>query len=132
LAAARPGAGDLGREVLTRLAEAGDAVYAHADIALVLLDLHMPGREGFAALETLASERPALRSSFYPARKVADMQRAFDSGAMGFIPKAATPAVIVNVLRLLLAGGVYVPPALVQQGGASPAPPPSDIPLTPR
>jgi len=43
-----------------------------------------------------------------------DMQRGLEGGALGFIQKSATPAIMLSALRLVLAGGVYVPPALVQ------------------
>jgi DNA-binding NarL/FixJ family response regulator len=36
--------------------------------------------------------------------------RALDHGALGFIPKSASRDVMVNALRLVFAGGVYIPP----------------------
>lgn len=90
---------------------------AHGDIALVLLDLHMPGKEGFAALDNLLQHYPALPIVVLSASENrADMQRALDRGAMGFIQKSATAPVMLNALRLVLSGGVYVPPALVRTG----------------
>ncbi len=102
------------------IVEAGDcaqtlaAIGAQADFTLVLLDLDMPGEGGFAALDTLSEQHAALPIvvlSGSEERK--DMRRALDSGAMGFIPKSATAPVMLSALRLVLAGGVYVPPALL-------------------
>lgn len=88
---------------------------SHTDIALLLLDLLMPGIQGIAALEMLTKEYPALPIVILSASEDRrDMQRALDSGALGFIQKSTTPAVMLSALRLVLAGGVYVPPALVQ------------------
>jgi DNA-binding NarL/FixJ family response regulator len=43
--------------------------------------------------------------------------QAIKRGAMGFIPKVAAKDVIVNATRLVLAGGVYLPPeAIVGEG----------------
>jgi DNA-binding NarL/FixJ family response regulator len=99
-----------------------EAVDAHGDIALVLLDLNMPGHGGFAALETLSRERVALPIVVLSgSENRADMQRALQGGAMGFIPKSATAPVMLSALRLVLAGGVYVPPALVQFDTSQPA-----------
>ena len=117
------------RHVLVQLAdeaeivEAGNcaqtlqAVEDNVDISLVLLDLHMPGRDGFAALDTLSRRYSALPIVVLSgSENHADMRRALDNGAMGFIPKSATAPVMLSALRLVLAGGVYVPPALLQPG----------------
>jgi DNA-binding NarL/FixJ family response regulator len=45
-----------------------------------------------------------------PERKIrARSGAAIDAGAAGFIPKASTPEVLLGALRLILAGGVYLP-----------------------
>ena len=109
--------------------QALQAVEDHDDIALVLLDLHMPGRDGFAALDTFSRGYPALPIVVLSgSENHADMRRALDNGAMGFIPKSATAPVMLSALRLVLAGGVYVPPALMQSGASTGAAPV----LTPR
>lgn len=133
------------RHVLALLAddvamvEAGDcaqalrAVESDSEISLMLLDLNMPGRDGFAALETLSQRYPALPIVVLSgSESCADMQRALNNGAMGFIPKSAKAAVMLSALRLVLAGDVYLPPALVQPGAPSLGSPTSDTLLTPR
>ena len=42
-------------------------------------------------------------------------------GAMGFIPKSSPPPVMLNALRLVLAGGSYLPPAALAEATAAPA-----------
>jgi DNA-binding NarL/FixJ family response regulator len=87
----------------------------HSDIALVVLDLLMPGVQGLTSLDVITQKFPALPIVILSASEDrAAMQRALDSGALGFIQKSATAAVMLSALRLVLAGGVYVPPALVQ------------------
>ena len=109
--------------------EALAAVDGHADIALVLLDLSMPGRDGFAALETLSREHLTLPIVVLSgSENRADMQRSLDGGAMGFIPKAASAAVMLSALRLVLAGGIYVPPELLQPGAATASVEPEPLP----
>ena len=64
---------------------------------------------------------------------------ALDEGAMGFIPKASKNDVLVNALRLVLSGGVYLPAQALRQDTPpqhqAAEPPPSsyrDIGLTDR
>jgi DNA-binding NarL/FixJ family response regulator len=121
------------------IVEAGDcaqalrSVESDGDITLMLLDLNMPGRDGFAALETLSRRYPALPIVVLSGSELrADMRRALDNGAMGFIPKSATAPVMLSALRLVLAGGVYVPPELVQSGAQERSAPGADAGLTPR
>lgn len=117
------------------VAEAADcretlaAIEADAELRLVLLDLCMPGQDGFTALDTISRSYPALPIVVLSASESpADMRRALSSGAMGYIPKSASPPVILNALRLVLAGGIYVPPALLK-GESRPS---NEAPVTPR
>jgi DNA-binding NarL/FixJ family response regulator len=110
------------------------AIEADADLRLVLLDLCMPGQDGFTALDTISRSYPALPIVVLSASESpADMRRALSNGAMGYIPKSASAPVILNALRLVLAGGIYVPPALLAGERRAPADAPSAARrLTPR
>ena len=39
--------------------------------------------------------------------------RALDNGALGFIPKTDSREVLLSALRLILAGGIYIPPEVL-------------------
>jgi DNA-binding NarL/FixJ family response regulator len=41
--------------------------------------------------------------------RASDVIQAIDLGAMGFVPKRATNDTLVDALRLVMAGGIYVP-----------------------
>jgi len=85
----------------------------HPDLDLVLLDLNMPGKDGFAVLDTFSNHYPALPVVILSASNRRNhIQRALDAGALGFIPKDTTSAVMLSALRLVLSGGIYVPPAI--------------------
>jgi DNA-binding NarL/FixJ family response regulator len=105
--------------------EALDSIAAHPDLDLVLLDLRMPDVSGFAALADIAERRPDLPVVVMTGEEDPALVRAaFEHGALGFIPKSSTPAVILNALRLVLAGGTYVPSQIMASAPAAPAPPP--------
>ncbi len=81
---------------------------------LLLLDLNMPGMDGFAAVRRLCKQAPDVPVVVVSVRDNAeDVRKALDAGAMGYIPKSSTPEVMVSALQLVLSGGVYLPPNLL-------------------
>jgi DNA-binding NarL/FixJ family response regulator len=98
-------AGDL--ETLLQLAREGIA-----DLALV--DLNMPGMGGIAGVHRLREAAPTLPVVVASGQEDAATIRAvLAAGALGFIPKSERPEVLLGALRLIRAGGVYVPPRLL-------------------
>jgi len=98
------------------LVQAQDASDAHAalsrepDTDLILLDLALPGCDGFELLADLRREWPGMPVLVLSAtHDRATVEHALDLGAMGFIPKTANTRVLLDALRLVLSGGVYVP-----------------------
>lgn len=84
---------------------------AHPDVDLVLLDLMLPGVNGFSALEQMRHQFATIPVVVISsADESRDVIRALDAGAMGFIPKSSRREVILHALRLVLSGGVYIPP----------------------
>src|SRR5713101_5583682 len=111
------------------LLQAYDASDAHAalsrtsDVDLVLLDLALPGRDGFELLGELRSEWPDIPVLVLSAtHDRATIEAALDQGAMGFIPKTANARVLIDALRLVLSGGIYVPTDCSGADGFRPRP----------
>ena len=92
---------------------------AHPDLGLVLLDLELPGSRGFDALDRFRREHPTLPVVILSMHRDRHAVRgAIERGAMGFIPKASPKEVIAGAVRLVLSGGVYLPPeALAEADG---------------
>jgi DNA-binding NarL/FixJ family response regulator len=93
----------------------------HRDLDVVLLDLTMPGSDGFAALHEFGRLQPqlpvvVLSSSEDPR----DVRRALGLGALGYIPKSAPPQTILAAVRFVLAGNVYVPTLMAQDAPSTP------------
>jgi DNA-binding NarL/FixJ family response regulator len=99
----------------------------HQDLDVVFVDLMLPGMTGDLAVREFGRRRPelpviVLSSSENPS----DVRRALNSGALGYIPKSASPQTLLSALKLVLTGNIYVPPLLAQE-----APPQNSAPGTP-
>jgi DNA-binding NarL/FixJ family response regulator len=102
---------------LTRLYE---LVELYPDVDLLLLDLDMPGANGFSALVHLRTMHPQLPVVIVSAHEDPSlMQRALDHGAMGFIPKSADASTLSTALKQVLDGGIWVPDQAYTTQGAS-------------
>jgi DNA-binding NarL/FixJ family response regulator len=90
------------------------AVAAGREFSLVLLDLNLPGATGLSCLAELRRVVPTTPIVVVSA--VGDpkiMQDVIMGGACAFIPKSAPGQVLINALRVILAGGTYMPTGIV-------------------
>ena len=95
-------------------AEALEIAEREESIDLILVDLLMPGIEGYSGISSLRDRAPAAPIIVVSAREnPADVQASLDNGAMGYLPKSSSSEVMLNAIRLVLAGGMYLPPALL-------------------
>ena len=85
-------------------------VEEHPDISLILLDINLPDRDGFSVLAELRERHPIIAIIMLSAADDQDkVKRAFSLGALGFIPKTTEREVMLNAIRLVLSGGIYIP-----------------------
>lgn len=102
-------------------AEARQRLKDEDDFDLVLLDLQLGDASGFDVLEEFRSVYPALPVVVISASdRASDVIRSIDMGAMGFVPKRSSTEVLAQALRLVMSGGIYVPP--MSLGSEAPAP----------
>jgi len=86
---------------------------------LVLLDLGLPGCEGLDALARFRRRFPALPLIVLSATcDRGSILAALEAGAVGYIPKTSKPEVMIAALRLVAAGGTYVPPEALEEPAA--------------
>lgn len=83
---------------------------------LILLDLNMPGSDALSGLRVLRNLTPdtpiAIISHFEDDALIED---GIACGAVGYIPKSMSHEAILDALRTILAGGVYLPSGLEQR-----------------
>ena len=100
------------------------------DVALI--DMAMPGAEGVEHIkETVAALRGPEDDGTSRQRPVivlsgtedpSAIRHVLDLGVQGYIPKSAPPDVILNAVRLVVGGGIYVPPEAMKAAVATTAP----------
>lgn len=97
-----------GDEALARVRE--------ADFDLALLDLSMPGLSGIELIKRLKLEKPKLKIlvlSMHGEQQYA--VRAYKAGASGYLTKDSASAQLVDAIRKIAAGGIYISPAGAEQ-----------------
>lgn len=90
------------------------------DFDLILTDLAMPGADWLDAIENihkLCPEVPIIIISAVFEREI--LQKTYDLGVSGYVSKAFPNNLIIGAINLVLAGGVYIPPEILQMSKTS-------------
>ena len=104
------------------VAQARACLLESGPMDLALLDLKLPDGDGFSLMAEWRRSHPdmpvvVISASEHPG----DVVRALDEGALGFIPKRTANEVLMHALRMVMSGGIYVPPMALQMGQAAEA-----------
>ncbi len=92
--------------------EMAEQARATPDLDLILSDLQMPGWPGFIGIAQIKKMRPNTPVIVVSASEAqSDMRQAIENGASGYIPKSSSVKVMLGAIDLVMAGGIYVPPA---------------------
>ncbi len=111
------------------------SMHQAGEVDLALIDLYMPGMSGVEGVIRFRAAFPGIPLVVLSASEQAeDIHRLLAAGALGYITKASPSEVILGALRLVLAGGVYIPPSLLdhQHNGIAERDPLRPAPLTTR
>ena len=101
--------------------EAGDAAQAVEQLRkapwdVLILDISMPGRNGFEVLITVRRDYPAVRVLVLSSTPEDQLGiRALKAGAAGYLNKQAAPVQLVGGVQQVLAGERFVSKALAQR-----------------
>lgn len=102
---------------LAEIAEAGDfnatmaVIAAGDDPDVVLLDLSMPGAQGFSGLLYLRAQHPGVPVVVVSGTDDSGViRKCMEFGAAGFVPKSLSVDAMGEALAAVLAGGTWTPP----------------------
>lgn len=92
------------------VSEGFEALETDPDVALILLDLRMPGLDGMMFMQGLSKR--GLITPLAVVSAATDTEQigaALNAGAIGFVPKSHDGPALVNAVRTMLAGDIYLP-----------------------
>jgi len=99
-----------------------------SDFDLVVLDMQLPGRSHLDALRDLRALAPTVPFVVLSGETSTQLVHgALASGARGYVPKSVPTDVLISAIRLVFAGGVYIPATVLAPPG-----PTTDLVLTRR
>lgn len=85
----------------------------HPDLQLCLLDLSLRNQHGLDALQKVRAVAPEVAVVVVSGDEdVGTIHACIDAGAMSYIPKSVSPEVLVEALRRVLGGSVWLPDAV--------------------
>jgi DNA-binding NarL/FixJ family response regulator len=102
-------------------AGSGDQLFAYCrelvDVDLIMMDLNMRGWSGTDLLQQVRSLSPQIPVVVVSASEDHhEVQQVLNRGAAGYVPKTSTIPVLAGAVRLVLAGGKYLPPEFLLRG----------------
>ena len=96
-------------------AESGERVFGEQRPDICVLDINLPTVSGFELARRLLGHDASARIIMFSMNDdPVFAARAIDVGAKGFVSKTGDPQDLVDAIREVAKGGVYLPPAIAQ------------------
>ncbi len=92
-----------------------EIVAKQKDFDLIITDLAMPGAnwlDAISYIHSVCQEVPIIIISAVFDKEI--LQKTYDVGVSGYVSKAFPNSIILSAINLVLAGGMYIPPELLQ------------------
>ena len=81
---------------------------------LIIIDLDMPDMNWETALQEIMNKRGNARVAIISATEdTRSIRKAMEKGISGYIPKRADTKVLTGALKLIMDGGTYLPPSIL-------------------
>jgi DNA-binding NarL/FixJ family response regulator len=94
---------------------------SHPEIDIALLDVVMPGMNGLDGLARIKQARPEMPVALLSGQSDrAVIEEGLRMGAAGFVPKTISGDALIQAIRLMMSGEIYVPYALMTRQPETP------------
>jgi len=102
------------------LSQAMARLDADAGYDIVILDLNLGDTQGPETMIQVRERYPDLPVVIFSADESREsISAAYEHGVHGYLPKSFSMPVIVNAIRTVLAGSIYIPPQMIRMLGFS-------------
>lgn len=96
--------------------EAGFRAYTEHDPDIVIMDLSLPGISGLEAIRRIvARDNGAKILTFTMHEDTIFVEQALQAGARGYVTKSSAPTVLVEAVKQIAAGNIYLEPDIAQR-----------------
>lgn len=96
--------------------EAGFRAYTEHKPDIVIMDLSLPGISGLEAIRRIvARDSGAKILAFTMHEDTVFVEQALQAGARGYVTKSSAPAVLVEAVKQIAAGSIYLEPEIAQR-----------------
>ncbi len=103
------------------LASAAKRLQGARPYDLVMLDLHLGDARGLEGMQQVRERCPDMPVVIFSGDdSSATVAEAFEHGVQGYISKNSPMSVVINAIRIVLGGGIYIPPQAVRMLGFDP------------
>jgi two-component system, NarL family, nitrate/nitrite response regulator NarL len=94
--------------------EATQLIEHKRNLDLILLDIDLPGIDGLSAMPKLRKLAPDVSLIVLSgSENIQNVRSAMEMGAVGYIPKSCNSHEMLAAMRLVLQGGIFIPPKLL-------------------
>lgn len=96
--------------------EEGCKLYAEKKPDVVVMDLSMPGIGGLEALNRIRAKNPRAKILVLSAHDdTMHPRRVLEAGAVGYLSKRSAPEALIEALRQIMQGKIFLEPEIAQQ-----------------